>query len=89
MEQVIEILRTLQQFYEQLPAQPPRPELSQLTRTRMRTLFLYLAVRSPELYNDLSQPIPPQLLTAFESLIISIHQKFHTQQVGSFIDPPE
>jgi hypothetical protein len=89
MEQVIEILRTLQQFYEQLPEQPPRPELSQLTRTRMRTLFLYLAVRSPELYNDLSQPIPPQLLTAFESLIISIHQKFHTQQVGSFIYPPE
>ena len=89
MDQVIKILRTLQQFYVQLPAQPPRPELSQLSRTRMRTLFLYLAVRSPELYNDLSQPIPAQLLTAFESLIISIHQKFHTQQVGSFIDPPE
>ena len=89
MEHVIQIMHILTQFYDQLPTQPPRPELSLLTRTRMRTLFFSLAVRCPEIYSDLSQPVPHQLLTAFEALITSIHNKFHTQQVGSFIDPPE
>ena len=89
MEQVIQMLQTLQLFYDQMPPQPPRPELSTLTRTRIRTLYLHLVLRCPEVYNDRSQPIPDQLLTAFESLIISIHNKFQTQQVGSFLDPPE
>jgi hypothetical protein len=89
MDQVIQMLQTLQQFYEQLPPQPPRPELSKISRERVRTLFLHLTVRCPELYNDLSQPIPLQLLTAFQSLNNTIHQKFHTEQIGSFIDPLE
>ena len=89
MEQVIQMLQTLQLFYDQMPHQPPRPELSTLTRTRIRTLYLNLVLRCPEVYNDRSQPIPHQLITAFESLIISIHNKFQTQQVGSFLDPPE
>ena len=89
MEQVIQMLQTLQQFYDHLPPQPPRPELSTLTRTRIRTLYLNLVLRCPEIYNDLTQPIPDQLLRAFESLIISIHDKFQTQQVGSFLDRPE
>ena len=89
MEQVIQMLQTLQLFYDQMPPQPPRPELSTLTRTRIRTLYLNLVLRCPEVYNDRSQPIPHQLITAFESLITSIHDKFQTQQVGSFLDPPE
>ena len=60
MEEVMQILSILTQFYDQLPQQPPKPELSQLSRMRVRNFFLNLIVRCPELYNNLSQPIPDQ-----------------------------
>ena len=85
MENLIQILQRLTQFYEWIPPSH-KPEVSRITRDRLRTLFFNLMARCPEVYSQPDQPIPHQLLLAFQTLNISIHRAFQTEQIGSFLD---
>ena len=84
MENLIQILQKLTVFYDWIPPSH-KPELSKVTRDRLRILFFNLMARCPEVYNQPEQPIPDQLLQAFQTLNISVHRAFQTEQIGSIL----
>ena len=86
-EHLLELFQLLHKFYTDLPEQPASENLSRASRQNAYCLWRTLTPRCLDLYNQGSEERKLQLSSAYEQVIISIHQKFGTQPTGPLTDP--